>query len=125
VTGVGPDAGKHIRNILILIGLAVVVWKVPGGGQAGATVGNLLSIALVGGLLFFGYRVYIDHRDTIFALEERQRAILYSSAGLATIAFVATNRMWSSGGLGALAWMALLGIAAYGVYGVWRSSRSY
>jgi hypothetical protein len=125
VTGVGPDAGKHIRNILILIGLAVVVWKVPGGGQASATISNLLSILLIGGLLFFGYRLYMEHRDAIFGLEDRQRAILYASVGLATITFVATNRMWSSGGLGALAWMALLGIAGYGVYGVWRSYRTY
>ena len=27
----GPERGKHIRNALIVVGLAMIVWLVPGG----------------------------------------------------------------------------------------------
>jgi hypothetical protein len=122
---VGPDSGKHIRNILIVIVLALIVWRVPGGARAGDTVSNILSIVFVGGLLFFGYRLYMEHRDTIFGLEERQRGILYAGLALIAITLVATRRMWNDGGIGAVVWLALIGAGAYAVYGVWRAYREY
>ena len=48
-SGVGPDRNKNLRNFAIVIALAVVVWKVPGGGTAAATISNILTIAFVGG----------------------------------------------------------------------------
>jgi hypothetical protein len=122
---VGPESGKHIRNVLIIIVLALIVWRVPGGARAGDTVSNILSIIFVGGLLFFGYRLYMEHRDTIFGLEERQRGILYAGLALIAITLVATRRMWNDGGIGAVVWLALIGAGAYAVYGVWRAYREY
>jgi hypothetical protein len=55
---VGPDRGRNLRNIAILLVLAVVVWQVPGGDNAGSTVANVLSIIFIGGLLFLGFRLY-------------------------------------------------------------------
>ena len=121
----GPDRGRHIRNIAIVVALALVVWLVPGGDAAGITISNLLSIVFVGALLFFGYRLYMENRDTIFGLEERQRGILYAGVAVIAITLVATRRMWDAGGLGALVWLMLLGAAIYAVYGVWRASREY
>ena len=51
MTSVGPDTGKHLRNIAIVIVLAVVVWKVPGGGTASLAISNLLGLIFIGGLL--------------------------------------------------------------------------
>ena len=76
---VGPETGKHLRNIAIIVVLAVAVWKVPGGGDASQTISNLLTIIFVGGLLFFGYRMYMENRETLFGLPERQRGILYAA----------------------------------------------
>lgn len=121
----GPDRGKHIRNILILVGLALVVWLVPGGDTASITISNLLSVILVAGLLFLGYRLYMENRHAIFGLEERQRGMLYAAAALIAITLVATRRMWDAGGLGALVWLALLGAAIWALVSVWRSYRTY
>jgi hypothetical protein len=122
---VGPDRNKHLRNIAIIIGLALVVWLVPGGNTASLTIGNLLGIVFIGGILFLGFRLYMEHRETIFGLEERQRGILYASIALGAITLVATRRMWDSGGLGAVLWLAFIGAAVYGLYGVWRAYRTY
>jgi hypothetical protein len=121
---VGADRLKHLRNIAILIALALIVWLVPGGGTAGATVSNLLGILFAGALLFLAYRLYLEHRDSIFGLEERQRGILYASAALATVALVGTSRMWSTGG-GTILWLGMMGAAAFGLYAVWQAHRSY
>ena len=121
----GPDRNRHIRNVLILLGLTLVVWLVPGGGTASLTLSNLLSIVLLAGLLFLGYRLYMENRSTIFGLEERQRGILYAALALIAITLVATSRMWGAGGLGAVLWLALLGAGAWAIYRVWRSYRTY
>jgi hypothetical protein len=121
----GPDRNKHLRNVAIVILLAVIVWQVPGGGTASLTINNLLGIIFIGGLLFFGYRLYMEHRDSIFGLEERQRGILYAALALGAVTLVATKRMWDSGGLGAILWLAFLSLAVWGLYGVWRAYRSY
>jgi hypothetical protein len=122
---VGPDRAKHIRNVLIIIGLALIVWLVPGGGTGSSTIYNFLTIVLTAGLLFFGYRLYMENRATIFGLGDNQRALLYGSVTVATLALLATNRLWNDGGLGVLVWFALISLAAWGIYRVWRAYSEY
>ena len=122
---VGPDRGTHLRNIAIVLVLAVAVWKLPGGGTASLTISNVLGVIFIGGLLFFGYRIYMENRETIFGLEERQRGILYASVALIAITLIATGRMWDSGGLGAVLWLAFISLAVWGLYSVWRVYREY
>ena len=121
----GPETGKHVRNIAIIIGLALAVWLVPGGDTASRTIGNLLSILFVGGLLFFGYRMYMEHRETIFGLPERNRGVLYAAIALGAITLVATRRMWDEGGLGAMLWLVFMVLAIWGLFSVWRAYREY
>jgi hypothetical protein len=122
---VGPDRNKHLRNIAIVIALAVAVWKIPGGGTASRTVENVFSVLFLAGLFFFGYRLYMEHRETLFVLEERQRALLYGALALATFAIVATGRLWDASGLGAMLWLLMLGASAWALYSVWRSYKTY
>jgi hypothetical protein len=122
---VGPDSRKHLRNIAIIVLLAVVVWQVPGGDRAGSTIANIISIIFVGGLLFFGYRLYMENRQTIFGLEERQRGVLYAGGALIAITLVATRRLWEAGGVGAIVWLMMLGAGVYAIVGVWRAYREY
>jgi hypothetical protein len=122
---VGPDRKTHLRNIAIIVLLAVVVWQVPGGASAGSTIANIISIIFVGGLLFFGYRLYMENRQTIFGLEERQRGVLYAGGALIAITLVATRRLWEAGGVGAIVWLMMLGAGVYAVVGVWRAYREY
>jgi hypothetical protein len=122
---VGPDRRTHLRNIAIVIVLAVVVWKLPGGGTASLAISNLLGLIFIGGLLFLGYRIYMENRETIYGLGERQRGILYASIALAAITLIATRRMWDAGGIGAILWLAFIGLAVWGLYAVWRTYREY
>ena len=121
----GPDRSRHIRNILIIIVLALVVWLLPGGDTGSNTVYNLLTVILTAGLLFFAYRLYMEHRATIFGLGDRTRALLYGAIALAAFTIVATSWLWNEGGLGALVWFGLISLAAWGMYRVWRTYSEY
>ena len=122
----GPDRNTHIRNVAIVIAIALCVWLVPGGDTASVTIGNLLGIIFISGLLFLGFRLYMEYRERIFGLPDRQRGIFYAALALGAITLVATRRMWNEGGgAGAILWLAFLGLAVWGLYSVWRAYTEY
>ena len=121
----GPDRNKHLRNIAIILLLAVAVWKLPGGGTASRTIENIFAVLFVAGMAFFGYRMYMEHRESIFSLGERQRGIMYGAIALAAFALIATRRLWDAGGLGAMLWLLMLGASGWALYSVWRAYKTY
>jgi hypothetical protein len=122
---VGPDRNRLLRNFAILLVITVAVWRLPGGGTATIMINNILGLLFAGGLVFFGYRMYMEHRTSLFMLEDRVRALLYGSIGLLALALIATRRLWDEGGVGLLIWLALIGAGAYGCVTVYRASREY
>ena len=110
-------------GIVVLIALAFTA--APGGGETLSVLLTLLSIAFFVLIALAGYSLYRRYRFEIDSLTERQRLVLYGSVGLAFLALCATSRLIDAGGLGFLAWLALLGLCSYGVYWVWTQYRSY
>jgi hypothetical protein len=122
---VGPDRHKHLRNAAIVVALAVAVWRLPGGGTAVGVVNNVLGLIFAGGLVFFGFRLYMEHRTSLFMLEDRVRALLYGSLVLLALALIGAGRLWDEGGLGVMVWLALIGAGVYGCVTVYRAAREY
>jgi hypothetical protein len=123
---VGPDRNRHLRNIAIVVLLSLAVWKLPGGGDTSSAILGVLLVILWAGVLFFGYRIFMEHRMTIHSLDDRLRALLYGSLVVIVLTLVATSRLWNEvGGLGVLIWFGLLGLAAWGLATVWRAYREY
>jgi uncharacterized membrane protein YebE (DUF533 family) len=110
-------------GLIALIALGIYV--LPGGGAALEVVLTLLTVAFFVAIAVLGYRLYRQYRVEIESLEDRQRLVLYGSIGVAFLTFTATNRLFDAGGLGILAWFALLGLCSLGVYWVWQRYRSY
>ena len=113
-----------VRNVVIILALAAVVMLVPGGGNASAAILQVLVIAMLGAIAWFAVRLYREHRNDIYSLGDRNRVILYGSAGLVALTVTATDRLWETGP-GTIAWLALVALACYGVYFVFRASREY
>ena len=84
----------------------------------------MLSVILLAGLAFFGYRMYMEHRTTLFNLPNSQRVLLYGAWRSSTFALVATSRMWDSGGL-VLLWFALIGTPSTACATVLRAYHEY
>ena len=115
---------QTVRNVAIILALAALVALAPGGGNATDAIMQALVIVMLAFIAWFVVRMYREHRTDLYSLGDRNRAILYGSVGLATIALVATDRMWDTGP-GLIAWFALVGLAGYGAYYVFRASREY
>jgi hypothetical protein len=115
---------QTVRNVLIVLVLGAAVMLVPGGGRASDAILQGLVIVMLGALAFLAIRLYRERRSDLYGLGDRNRAILYGSVGLATFLLVAADRMWNTGA-GLIAWFALVSVAVYGVYYVFRVSREY
>ena len=121
----GPDAKTHLRNIAIILVLAVIVWRVQAGRQGADAIANVLTVLFLGGLAFLGFRLYMEHRTTIVDLPGNLRTVLYASLGAAVLAIVGTDRLWDEGGASILIWLALIVGAGFGVFHVITRYRSY
>jgi len=115
---------RMVRNWAIVALIALAIVALPAGGPTLNVVMSLLSIAFFAAIALFVYRLYREHRFTIDSLEPVQRAVLYSSIGLAILTFAASSRLLDSG-IGILVWLVLLGLASYGVFWVFQRYRSY
>ena len=110
-------------GVIMLIALVLVV--LPGGGNALDVILTLLTIAFLAAIAFLGYRMYHQYRLDIDSLDPNLRLTLFGSVGLAILTFVATDRLFDEGGVGALVWFALLALCSYGLYWTWTRYRSY
>lgn len=114
-----------VRNLAIVALLALGIVLIPGGGRGLDVVLTVLSIAFFAAIALLGVRLYREHRFSLDALTTQQRLVLYGSVGLAFLTFTATERLFDAGGVGVLAWLALLAGCSVGVFWVFAQSRQY
>jgi hypothetical protein len=112
------------RNVAIVLLLAALIDVVPGGGPAAQTLIQLISLAFLGVIAWVASRLYREHRMSIYGLGDRRRAIVYAAAGVATLTFTASSRLFQSG-IGSVVWLLLLAGCAFAVFRVFRSAREY
>lgn len=115
---------QTVRNVLIILALGAAVAVVPGGSKASDAILQALVVIMLAALAFLAVRLYRERRSDIYGLGDRERAILYASLGLGTVTFVGTNYLWNTGG-GSIVWLVMIGIAGFGLYHVFRTSRAY
>jgi drug/metabolite transporter (DMT)-like permease len=117
---------RQAINFTILALLALGFTALPGGDATLNVLLTLLGIVFFAAIAMLGYRLYREHRFTLESLAEGERLVLYASVALAFLTFVASKRLLAiSGGLGVLVFLALLGLASYGVFWVFQHSRRY
>jgi hypothetical protein len=112
------------RNIAIILVIAGLVAIVPGGGTGANTALQAISLAFLGALAWFAMVMYRQHRSDLYSLGDRRRAALYAAAAVAVVTLAATPRLWGTN-LGSVAWLVLIGAAAYTVFTVVWSARKY
>ena len=113
---------RTTRNVLVIVVLAAAVNVLPGAGRAASVLSSLLQMVFLGGLGWFAYRLYREHRVGIFSLGDRMRGLLYASLVVAVLAAASTSRLFQTGG-GTAVWFALIIGAIYGLLVVLRVAR--
>lgn len=115
---------ETVRNIAIIVLLALVVWLMPGGGEGADFISQLLNAIFIV-LMALGCGIlYRRFRGEIFSLGDAWRFALYAAVGIAIVTVAASRRLFETGA-GAVLWFALIGTASYTLYLVWQRHRSY
>ena len=78
-----------LRNIAIILLLAGAVYFVPGGGDAAALIGALLSTAILASFVMLAARFYRERRLDLVGLGDRWRATLYGAVAVIVLAMAA------------------------------------
>jgi hypothetical protein len=113
-----------LRNIAIVLVLAAIVYLVPGGGDAAAIIGALLSTAILASFVMLAARFYRERRTDIIGLPDKWRATLYVPLGVIVLAMAARPRLIETGG-GTILWLAAVAGSGYALYRVFRYYREY
>ena len=115
---------KHVRNVAIILVIALLIDVVPGGGDFASTVQETLYLGFLAVLVWAATRLYREHRVTLYGLGDRNRAIVYVALGVIVVTLVARARMWQTPA-GEIGWLALLAGAVVALVEVFRAARSY
>jgi hypothetical protein len=103
---------KDARNVVIILAIAAVIDIVPGGGTGASVVVQAISLIFLAALAWVVALMYREHRNALFSLGDRRRAVLYAAAGVLVVTLTATHRLWSTA-LGSVAWLVLIAAALY------------
>lgn len=112
------------RNLAIILILAALVVLVPGGGTGAAVALQAASLAFFAVIGWFAVVSYRQNRVAIYSLGDSRRAVLYGGIAIAVLTLTATPRLWSTSG-GSVAWLVLMGGAAYAIVATIWSARRY
>jgi small-conductance mechanosensitive channel len=112
-----------VRGFLIIgaIALTVVVLNLY---NVLASLAILMRIAFLLAITFFFYLMWRERREQIATWPGHARIALYGAAGLIAFDLVVFG-FWGASGLGAVAFLLVLGICGYAAYRVWRDQRTY
>ncbi|HEX7278605.1 MAG TPA: hypothetical protein VF255_03170 [Solirubrobacterales bacterium] len=114
---------RTVRNVAIIMLLALVVAFLPGGGNAADAILTALTMGLLAGIAWMVYTVSRENQLTLATLSDGRRALLYSAVGLITLLIAGSDKLFSTGG-GTLLWILLLAIAVGAIWRVWMEANS-
>lgn len=115
---------RTLRNVAIVMALALVVAFVPGGGNAADAVLAAITMAFLAGIAWAIFVFSRENQLTLATLNDGRRALLYGAIGLIALLIAGSDEMFESG-LGTLAWIVLLGAAIAAIWRVWLDAHSY
>ena len=115
---------RTLRNVAIVMLLALVVAFVPGGGNAAETVVTAMSMGFLAAIAWMLYVLSRQNQLTMATLSDGRRAILYGAFGLIALLIAGSDELFSSGG-GTVAWILLLGASVGAIWRIWVEANSY
>lgn len=115
---------RTLRDVAIILLLALFVAFAPNGGNAAETAFTAISMAFLAGIAWALFVLSKQNQLTLAALTDARRAILYSALGLIALLVVASDQLLASGG-GTLVWIVLLGASVAAIWRIWLDANTY
>ena len=115
---------QTIRNVAIIMLLALVITVVPGGDAAAQTILVALSMIFLAAISWAVARLYRDQEMTLSTMPDSRRAILFGAIGAIALLIVGYEEFRSWDG-GVLVWIGLMAGAVAAIFLLWRDAASY
>lgn len=112
------------RNVAIIMLLALAVAAVPGGEATAETILVAISIAFLGAIAWFVYRLYTEQQFTLATMSDGLKAVLFGAVGVIVLLIVGYEEFTGRQG-GVLLWLALLAGAIAAIVLVIRAVTRY
>ena len=115
---------RILRNVAIVMLLALLVAFAPGGGNAAEAILSAITMGFLAGIAWAIYVASRQNQLTLATLSDARRGILYGALGMIALLIAGSDEMFASGG-GTLAWILLLGASVGAIWKVWTEANSY
>jgi hypothetical protein len=115
---------RTVRNVAIIMVLALGVAFVPGGGNLAEAIVTAITMGFLAGIAWMIYTLSRQNQLTLAALSDRRRAILYGALGLIALLIAGFDKLFETGG-GTLLWIILFGASIAAIWRVWMEANTY
>jgi hypothetical protein len=113
-----------LRNVAIVMLLAVAVAFAPAGGNAADAILTAITMGFLAAIAWTIFVLSRQNQLTLATLSDSRRGILYGSLGLIALLIAGSDELFSSGG-GTLAWILMLGASVAAIWKVWTEANTY
>ena len=113
-----------MRNVAVVMVLALGVAFLPGGGNVAEALITALTMALLAGIAWMAYTLSRENQLTLATLSDGRRALLYGAFGVLTLLVAGWDKLTGTGG-GTLLLIVLLAASAATIWKVWMEANTY
>jgi hypothetical protein len=115
---------RSVRNVAIVMALALVVAFAPGGGNAADAILTAITMAFLTAIAWTVYVLSRQNQLTLATLSDGRRAVLYGALGMIALLIAGSDELFSTG-LGTLAWLLLLAASVAAIWRIWVEANAY
>ena len=115
---------RTLRNVAIVLLLALVVAFVPAGGNVAEAILTAIAMGFLAGIAWTVFVLSRQNQLTLATLSDGRRGLLYGALGMIALLIAGSDELFSSGG-GTLLWIVLLGASVAAIWRVWIDASTY
>jgi hypothetical protein len=115
---------RTLRNVAIIMALALAVAFAPNGGNFAEAVLTAISMAFLAAITWMVFVLSRQNQLTLATLSDARRAILYAAVGMIALLIAGSDELFASGG-GTLVWILLLGGSIAAIWRIWIDANTY
>jgi hypothetical protein len=114
---------RTVRNVAIIMLLALPIAFTATGGNLAEALLTALSMGILAGLTWMIYIYSRENQLTLATLSDGRRALLYGALGLIALLIAGSDKLFSTGG-GTLLWILLFAAAVAAIWKVWMDANT-
>lgn len=115
---------RTVRDVAIIMLLALAVAFAPAGGNVVDAIFTALTMGFLAGIAWMLYTLSRQNQLTLATLSDARRAIFYAAFGMIALLIAGIDKLFSTGG-GTLLWILLLGASIAAIWRIWVEANTY